>query len=422
MLEIETIAFIAGVGLCVVAALAVVSWSGQAFASISSESQAHRESVRTMREAIRVKTDQQKQQQAKGSWNGYRDFVVTKVVQESIDTTSLYLEPADGKPIATFRPGQHITVRFSVKGKRKPLVRCYSLSDGPDKPWYRITVKHHFERSEAPQDEPRPGLVSSIINTQTRVGDRIAIKSPSGHFYLDEDSQEIAVLVAGGIGITPMVSMLERIIDSGSQRPVVILHGVGNRSEQPFADHVRTRANQFPTVYCVSCYSRPSAEDIVGTHYQHKGYVSVDLLKSVLPNAECQFYLCGGPGFMKSIYEGLLDWGVAESQIAFEQFGPSSIKKISTSKDLVHDEPDPVSFTESGEVVLWSSKYESILELAEAHDVPIESGCRSGSCGTCETAILSGKVCHLGGGEVACGPGRCLPCIAVPDGPLELEV
>ena len=422
MLGVETIAFIVGAGLCVFAALALVSWSGQAFASMASESQAYSESVRAMREAIRTQADQQSDEQASGSWSGYRDFVVTKVVRECADTTSLYLEAADGKPIATFRPGQHITLRFPVKGKLRPLVRCYSLSDSPGKPWYRITVKHHFEANENPQVDPRPGLISTIINTQTQVGDRIAVKSPSGHFCLDEDSEEIAVLIAGGVGITPMISMLERIVESGSQRPVVIVHGVGNRGEQAFADHLRARANQAATIHCVNCYSRPTSQDIMGTHYQHRGYVSVDLLKSVLPNNECQFYICGNPEFNKSISQGLLDWGVAESRIAFEQFGPASIGKTATSKTIVYDELVPISFTESGETILWSPQYESILELAEAHDVPIESGCRSGSCGTCEAAILSGKVRHQGDHEVACGPGRCLPCIAIPDGALELEV
>ena len=125
---------------------------------------------------------------------------------------------------------------------------------------------------------------------------------------------------------------------------------------------------------------------------------------------------------MESLHAGLLDWGVEESRIRFEQFGPSTIKKNSATKPVSnHDQPDPVSFLESDEIALWTSSYDSLLELAEANDVDIESGCRSGSCGTCETAIASGKVRYTTGQDVQCSPGCCLPCIAIPDGPLELE-
>ena len=124
---------------------------------------------------------------------------------------------------------------------------------------------------------------------------------------------------------------------------------------------------------------------------------------------------------MDSLYKRLGEWGVEESRINFEQFGPSTIKKSAVGQSEMHDEPDPVMFCESGEIALWSSSFNSILELAESNDVEIESGCRAGSCGTCETAIAKGKVRYTTADEVNCNPGCCLPCIAIPDGPLELE-
>lgn len=419
MFGIETIAFYLGIGLCIAAAFAVVSWAGQTLSSLASTSHAHDESVRAMREAIRTKTAGNPGQSMDGSWNGYRNFIVTKVVRECANITSVYLEPEDGKPIPTFKPGQHITLRFNPKGKTKPVVRCYSLSDAPGKPWYRITVKHVADRG----NNKGPGVVSTIINMGTKVGDRIPIKAPSGHFYLDEASSDVAVLLGGGIGITPMVSMMEHIIQLGKQRSVVVVHGVRHGKEQPFADHLRARAQQYPNVHLVNCYSRPEPDDVMGTHYQFQGFASAELLKSMLPNHSCQFYLCGPPAFMQSLHDGLLEWGIDQSKIAYEQFGPSTIKKKTSGNAVAtHDEPDPVTFTETDEIVLWSSNHENLLELAEAHDVPIESGCRAGSCGTCETAIVSGKVRYLTGEKVSCNPGCCLPCIAVPDGPLELEV
>ena len=419
MFGIDTITFYLGIALCAAAVLAVASWTGQTIVSIASARQANNESTRVMREAIRVRTANQPEAKREGEWNGYRDFVVTRLVRECFNTMSVYLTPEDGKPIASFNPGQHITLRFQPKGKSKSLVRCYSLSDRPDQPHYRITVKHVEDRGE----NKGPGLVSTIINMNTRVGDRIPIKAPSGQFFLEEDSDETVVLLAGGIGVTPMVSMLEHLIATNSSQSIVLLHGARNGKEQPFKDHLRERAASFPNVHVVNCYSNPNPEDAKGVDYQVQGFVSIDLIQAILPNQQCQFYLCGPPAFMDSVYSGLLEWGVDDSRIRFEQFGPSTIRRPGAkANEVKHDEPDPVSFVESDEVVLWSSSHESLLELAEAHDIPIESGCRAGSCGTCETAIINGKVRYLNGEEVSCNPGCCLPCIAVPDGPLELEV
>ncbi len=418
MFGIETIAFYVGVGLCMAAAFAVVSWAGQTFSSMTGVGNAHDESVRALRESIRAKASSQPSAQEDGSWNGYRNFVVSRVVPECEGITSVYLQPEDEKPIPGFKPGQHITLRFLPKGKTKSVVRCYSLSDAPGRPWYRITVKHVSDRG----NNKGPGVVSTIINKETKVGDVIPIKAPSGHFFLDEESDNVAVLLGGGIGITPMVSMMEHIIQLGNHRSVVVVHGVRHSKEQAFAEHLRTRAQQFSNVHLVNCYSQPGPDDVRGEDYQFEGFATVDLLKSMLPNHSCQFYLCGPPPFMQSLHDGLLEWGIKESKIAYEQFGPSTIRKKTTAEDTAkHDEPDPVTFSESDEIVLWSANHQNLLELAEAHDIPIESGCRAGSCGTCETAILNGKVRYLNGQEVSCNPGCCLPCVAVPDGPLELE-
>jgi len=419
MFGIDAITFYLGIALCMAAVFAAAAWAGQTIASFSISRQSYDESTRAMREAIRTRTANQSSSSSEGSWNGYRYFIVTKVVRECFSTASVYLTPEDGKPIANFHPGQHITLRFQPQGRVKPLVRCYTLSDAPGQAHYRITVKHLADRGE----NKGPGLVSTIINLGTRVGDRIPVKAPSGHFQLDEDSDEVVVLLAGGIGITPMVSMIERLIATNSQRSIVLIHGVRRGKEQAFREHLHQRATEHPNVHVVNCFSRPDPEDVKGVDYQVEGVVSIELLQAILPNQNCQFYLCGPPAFMESLYSGLLDWGVEELRISFEQFGPSTIRKAGAkSKDVSHDEPDPISFVESDEVVLWSSSYESLLELAEANDIPIESGCRAGSCGTCETAIVSGKVRYLNGQEVSCHPGCCLPCIAVPDGALELEV
>jgi ferredoxin-NADP reductase len=406
-----------GIALCAIALLSVVSWAGQSLILLAGSRQAHEESTRTMRTAIRNRSEPEQTASEVGAWNGYRDFIVAKVVRECIHTTSLYLAPEDGKPIPGFKPGQHITLRFQLEGKAKPFVRCYSLSCGPGKAYYRVSVRHIEDRG----GDKGPGVVSNIINTKSKVGDRIPIKAPSGHFFLDEEAKEVVVLLAGGIGITPMVSMLDHLIQTQSNRSVVLVHGSRNGNEQQFKDWLRECSSKYPNVHVVSCYSQPLPTDVQGIDYQIEGFVTLDLLKALLPNPQCQFYLCGPPPFMDSLYKGLGEWGVEESRINFEQFGPSTIKKSAVGQSEMHDEPDPVMFCESGEIALWSSSFNSILELAESNDVEIESGCRAGSCGTCETAIAKGKVRYTTADEVNCNPGCCLPCIAIPDGPLELE-
>lgn len=417
MFGTDTIIMCLGIALCVAALLGVVSWAGQSMFGIAGSKQAHEESTRAMREMIRLRSTNKPNVDNNGAWNGYRGFVVTQLVQECEGTTSIYLAPEDGKPIPSFKPGQHITLRFQPKGKVKPLVRCYSLSDAPGKPHYRVSVKHVAERGE----NQGPGLVSTIINYGTRVGNRIPIKAPSGSFYLDEGSNDVVVLLAGGIGVTPMVSMLNHLIATNSNRSVVLMHGTRNGKEQQFKEHLAACAANNPNVHVVSCYSNPNPEDVKGVDYQVNGFASIDVLKAILPGTNCQFYLCGPPAFMQSLHSGLEEWGVEESRIQFEQFGPSTIRRKVAGQPVSSDEPDPVSFLESGEVALWGASFESILELAEANDVDIESGCRAGSCGTCETAIISGKVRYTTGEDVQCNPGCCLPCIAIPDGPLELE-
>ena len=353
-----------------------------------------------------------------GDWQGYREFFVAQITPESNGCKSVYLKPVDGKPIASFEPGQHLTVKLQIPGETKPLVRCYTISNGPGREFYRITVKAVLG---ATGTESPPGKVSCFLNANLIVGDRLDIKSPSGNFFLDSSNAPI-VMLAGGIGITPMISMIDSLVQQQSTRTVLLAYGVRNSQDQPFKQYIHDVCQSQPNIHVVNCYSQPSAEDVCGADYHVPGYVSTDILKKILPNNEYLFYLCGPPPFMDSLFEGLKEWGVPESRINFEAFGPATIKKKRASQTTATAASDAayVNFSASGEKVSWNAECDSLLELAESNEIVIDSGCRAGSCGSCETDLISGKVRYFEGAQPTCSPDKCLVCIAQPQGSVEL--
>ncbi|MEM9941026.1 MAG: 2Fe-2S iron-sulfur cluster-binding protein, partial [Planctomycetota bacterium] len=297
-----------------------------------------------------------------------------------------------------------------------------SLSDAPGKHYYRITVKIASPPPNRP--ELKPGKASSFINEGLKEGDQIEIKAPAGHFFLQDDPYRPAVLLAGGIGITPMVSMANTLLENNSKRPIILLYGVRNGLDQPFRHHLEELGSRHDNFFSIFCYSRPCPEDLLDRDYHIEGFVSVDILKKLLPQPACEFYLCGPPKFMDSIYNDLKDWNVGEDQIFFEAFGPATVGKNRNKEKGSHltEMTHQIRFSQSEVTVKWDGSCDSLLELAEAKEIPIDSGCRAGSCGTCVTKILSGSVSYPDNQAVDCGSDECLACIAQPASDLELEV
>lgn len=353
--------------------------------------------------------------QSDGLWKGFRPFKVVQLVQETNCCRSVYLMPVDGQAIASFSGGQHLPIRLTIPGQTKPLVRCYSLSNGPGQPHYRLSIKAvpaPHNRTDLPA-----GLASNFINSQLQVGDIIEAKAPSGHFVADQKSTAPMIMLAGGIGITPMVSMLEEAFAKNSKRLMILAYGAVNKSDQAFKAWIDDAAEKHDNFHAIHCYSAPAATDIQGVDFQVAGYVSIDLLKKLLPTIHCQFYLCGPPPFMGSINQGLAAWGASEDQIFSEAFGPAS-RKVATKTDAA-PATGTVTFVSSGKSLPWNSDGDAILEIAEQAGIEIDSGCRSGLCGTCATKLLSGAVAY--DDDVECEPGECLPCIARPQGDVELD-
>lgn len=353
------------------------------------------------------------------SWSGYRKFRLERKVDEGGGICSFYLEPHDRKPIPSYRPGQYLTFQSKMRDISKPVVRCYSLSDAPAPRGFRVTIKKLLPPRN--QAGAPPGLVSSYFHNELVEGSLVDVKAPTGKFYLDMSQNSPVTLIAGGVGLTPLLSMLNAVAQAGFGREVRFFYGVRNTDEHIFKEHLLGLARDFENRLRLDvCYSQ-LAEDALpkgGPAHYHAGIVSVDLLKRLLPSNNYEFYVCGPPPMMTAIIGGLSDWGVPDSKIHHEAFGPASVpepKATAAVGDLT------VTFDRSGKTVAWDPGFESLLECAEQCGVVIDSGCRAGNCGSCVTAIKSGEVQYRRDPGEEPDVGTCLTCISVPKANLVLD-
>ena len=269
-----------------------------------------------------------------------------------------------------------------------------------------------------------PLAFSALALGVAEVGDIVDVKAPSGHFHLDVNSRTPVVLIGGGIGVTPALSMLNYLIAAPGKREVWFFYGVRNGREHVLKDYLREIAEQNSQVHLVLCYSDPLPGEEPEKDYTFSERVSVDLFKRVLEVNNFDFYICGPPPMMESLVKDLSEWGVPEERINFEAFGPASVKKLpkAESAQVADTAGVEVSFVRAGKTVPWSNATGSLLELAEAHGIRIDSGCRAGSCGTCITAIRDGQVDYPSGKpDFDIEKGSCLACVAVPKGALSLN-
>jgi ferredoxin-NADP reductase len=357
------------------------------------------------------------------SWSGYRKFEIARKEMEGGGICSFYLQPHDRKPLPPFEPGQYLTFNLHIPNEPKPLVRCYSLSESPNHPdYYRVSIK----AIPAPRDNPDapPGLSSNYFHGELGEGDILDVKAPSGKFFLDRSHHGPVALIGGGVGITPVLSMLNDIVESGSVRDVWFFYGVTNGSEHILSDHLKRIERENEHVSLHVCYSRAVDDDKEGEDYRHAERVSIDLFQRVLPHSNMDFYICGPPPMMNSLVEGLEEWGVPKGQIHFEAFGPATVKRIPAAKGATapaKGTAHKVTFAKSGTVATWTHESGSILDFAEEKGVVIDFGCRAGNCGTCITAVKEGDVDYLSEPGDIPEAGSCLACVSVPKGNLVLD-
>ncbi len=379
------------------------------------------------RAQLLLQSDQVERERSELSWNGNRKFYIDRKVEEAKDICSFYLRPHDHKPLAPFLPGQYRTFQLKIPDEAKPLVRCYSLSDSPaNRDHYRVTIK----RLDPPPKEPEapPGRSSNFFHKGLVEGDILDVRAPSGHFYLDQATEKPVVLIGGGVGLTPVWSMLNAICDSGSRRETWFFYGIMNRNDHAMYDRMAEIRRTYDNVRIIVCYSRPTESCVEGRDFDQEGYVSVELFKKLLPSNNYEFYICGPPPMMQAVTSDLKEWGVPDGDVKFEAFGPATIKRKSPPKPAqdaaaaaaVGDGIEVV-FERSGKTLHWKPDYGSLLEFAEANDISIDSGCRAGNCGTCVTAVKEGEVSYLSEPGAQPDEGSCLTCIAVPSGRLILD-
>jgi len=251
-----------------------------------------------------------------GGWHGERAFVVRDKVKESDVITSFYLEPQDGGPIAQYTPGQYITVVVRIPGNPYVQRRHYSLSDAPGKPYYRISVKREAAIGEKPA-----GLVSNYLHDHVHIGDILHATPPAGDFRLDLDDQTPVVFLSGGVGMTPLMSMVEAEAQQGIRRQMVYVHSALNGAVHAFDARLRELAQRPWFTYHV-VYERPSADDRTHPHLAKEGFVDRDLIEQMSP-AGAVYAFCGPTPFMRTVYRSLREIGVPDERIRFEFFGPT---------------------------------------------------------------------------------------------------
>lgn len=252
---------------------------------------------------------------APGGWYGWRRFKIVDSVMESSVIRSLYLEPEDGGPILSFRPGQYLTLRLPVPG-HGPLLRHYSLSNAPNGRCYRISVKHEL----APVAGLPDGMGSSFLHRQLAPGDIVTVAPPAGSFTAPEGSGPL-FLLAGGVGITPLLSIVETELARESQRPLHLFHAVRDRAHHAFGRHLRDLSARHTTLSVMISYEQVGEHDRPGEHHDQEGRLDPASIAALPGAADADFMVCGPKGFMSSMIKGLQAAGVPANRIRYEFFG-----------------------------------------------------------------------------------------------------
>ena len=323
------------------------------------------------------------------AWPGFRQLTVTAITRESDSVISIRLEDRTGAPLPAVRAGQWLTLRVQPDKQRGSVLRNYSLSGPPDAGYYRIAVKRE-----------RLGVVSGYLHTRLAVGDQLDIAAPRGAFILDQTDAPV-LLISAGIGATPVLAMLHALAEKHSDREIWCLHSARNNREHSFAAEAGALIASLPNARRRVYYSRPGTNDVEGRDFDIGGRLTGSALAELQPPRNAQAYLCGPAGFMDEISAALAAIGIDAARIHTEPFGPAPgiTPGIAAAPARAPHPPagkpgngPTIEFARSNLAIPWDSDYSSLLELAEACDVPVRWSCRTGVCHTCETTLIAGDL------------------------------
>lgn len=379
----------------------------------------------------------------------FRDYRVLEKRRESDVITSFVLEPVDGV-VPPYQPGQYLVFRLEIDGQT--VLRNYSVSGDPDcTDRLRISVKH--EKAPAGLNVA-DGVASTWLHQQVQPGDELSAAGPMGEFVLDESSQRPVVLLSGGVGQTPLLAMLHRLLKR-SQRKVYVIHACDNSAVHAFADEMRELVAQREGVQLYVCYRNPTEDDEQAGLHHVAGLITREQLQHWLPLDDYEFYLCGPSAFMQSNYGVLRSLGVARERIHYEFFGPATVLENTLVGDVAAsagqseaqtvvassatantaepqssavvdetatDAVQTVTFLPDGRQAQWHEDCPSLLDLAEETGLSPDFNCRAGLCNTCMCTLVSGEVDYFEEPLDPVPEGKVLLCCSRPRGPVAVEL
>ncbi len=346
----------------------------------------------------------------------WQPMKLVKVERESSTISSFYFKHAENKALLPFEAGQYLTIKAKLGQDEKPLIRTYTISSAPNEDYYRISIKREPE-----------GAVSRFLHDNLRVGDIIDAKYPTGNFYFDTTHKRPVVLIAGGVGITPMIAMaqhlLKETVRTRNAREMYIFHSAKDGEQRAFySEFKQIEQAMSGKVRYYSFLSQPKLNDKPGENFNGSGRIHADVFKQILPLDEYDFYVCGPTQFMQSIYDDLNSLGVPDDRIFAESFGPASIVRKTShflvNRKPVHDDEESeetvIKFSQSQFKQRWNKGDDVLLDVAESHGLTPNSSCRNGICGACAVPIKSGKVSYRTTPSAPVPDGQVLLCCAVP--------
>lgn len=416
----DVIVFLVAVGLIVLSAGQFLV-SGYGWHRLRSREHAIRQTqLRRLSDATNVARLHSQLTVADAGQGKWRVMEVLKVVDEAADTKSFYLADPNQQPLPAFHPGQYLMIRPALAGKFQ-ATRCYSLSVAPNSKLWRITVKQQTPERPLNPDRRNGGL-STWLHKNIHDGDCLLVGGPAGDFYLSAENRAPLVLLAAGVGITPMASMLQYSQHFTPSRQVSLYYQAKDAKHWPLGAEVHAYSKQTETCRAITYFSRiegPALSPLMNAHggeFRSGKFAAADIVREVAA-PQAHYYLCGPDAWMATLSAELQAWQVPPDQIHWESFGGTpSIQTAATVGQKY-----AVDFRRSRAHASWENSDQSLWELAQANDICIPSGCLSGVCGACKTRLIKGQVSYDRAVSAGLADGDCLPCIARPKSDVELD-